>query len=216
VNWQDAMLSWLPWVPAFLLSISVHESAHAWMAMARGDNTAASRGRISLYPPRHVDLFGTILLPILSGYVSNMQVIYGFAKPTPVDPAKLKRPKADFSLVAAAGPISNLILALLSALLGRLLLPFAESMQGLLLVLKASVEINLILGMINLLPLPGFDGMKILYVLLPDTWCWRISRAERWGLFLLFFASYWGIFNWIWIAQKLSLNFVAQWVGFPQ
>jgi Zn-dependent protease len=213
MNWQQQILEWLPFVPAFLLAISVHESAHAWMALKRGDNTAAQRGRISLYPPRHIDFFGSIVLPILSK--AALGFFYGYAKPTPVDPAKLRRPKADFSLVALAGPLANLGLALLSAVAGRMLLPWVAQARPLLVLLEASVELNLCLGVLNLCPLPGFDGMKALYVLLPDSWCWRLNRAERWGMIFLLLASALGALGWIMVLVGASLSLLGRVVGFP-
>jgi len=214
MNWQAALQAALPFVPAFLLSISVHESAHALAALRLGDDTASRLGRISLYPPRHMELFGTVILPVISLW--GLGIIYGYAKPTPVDPGKLGSPKRDFSLVALAGPLSNFLLALLSALAGRALMnaPGAAS-QALQAFCAASLTLNVLLGLVNALPLPGFDGIKTLYVFLPDAWCWRISRAERLAVFYLALLSLVGATGWLWNLARILLGLVSALTGFP-
>lgn len=210
---QQVIISVLPYVPAFLLAISVHESAHAWMARRCGDDTAAAQGRISLYPPRHIDPFGTLLLPILSFWLMNF--IFGYAKPTPVDPGKLRRPKADFSLVALAGPVSNFLLAILSAMAGRALLAAGIDSAVLQSVCVASVILNVVLGLINLLPLPGFDGIKALYYFLPDEWCWRLNRADRSSVLVLALLSLLGGFAWLGIVVDALVRLSSRVLGFP-
>jgi Zn-dependent protease len=165
-----------------VLAVSVHESGHAWAALKRGDPTAAERGRLSWLPFSHFDLVGCLLLPLIL-VLAHAGFIMGYGRPTPVDPGRLKRPKADFSLVSLAGPAANLALALGLSLLGAL------GFQGLkldspeaALLLGAAIAINVTLACVNLLPLPGFDGLKALYAFLPDEWCWRLQRGE--GLFL--------------------------------
>jgi Zn-dependent protease len=213
LNLGQLMAVLLPYVPAFLLAISVHESAHAWVARRCGDSTAADQGRISLYPPRHVDPFGTILLPVLSLWLLGF--FFGYAKPTPVNPARLRRPKRDFSWVALAGPLSNFLLALLSALAGRLALSAGADSAALISVLSASVTLNLVLGLLNLMPVPGFDGIKALYVLLPDSWCWRLNRADRSSILILALLSVFGAFSWLVPAVRALSMLSGQWLGFP-
>ncbi len=180
-------------LPVLLLAVSVHESAHAWAAYKLGDDTAQKLGRISLYPPRHLDWVGSLLVPVLTAL--SGWFVFGWAKPTPVDPSKLRHPKRGFSLVAAAGPASNLLLAFGVACLARFAIR-AFGTQGLLIDLcVTTIQINLMLGLINLLPLPGFDGMKALYAFLPDEWCWRLSRAESFFVMFLILAYYVGFFS---------------------
>ena len=175
-----------------LLAVSAHEAGHAWAAQRRGDPTAAAQGRLSLLPFSHFDWIGCLLFPVLLVWAHSPYII-GFGRPTPVDPGRLKRPKADFSLVALAGPLANLALALALTLLGAL------GFQGLglhspegALLLGAAIAINITLACFNLLPLPGFDGLKALYAFLPDEWCWRLQRGERYFLMVLLLAAWLG------------------------
>ncbi len=183
-------------IPLLLLAVSAHEAAHAWAALRCGDDTAARLGRISLYPPRHIDLLGSLALPLITLALTHGTAAYGYAKPTPVDPARLRSPKRDYSLVAVAGPLSNLLLAL--ALAGAswssralgLEMPAVQSILG------WGIAINVMLGAFNLLPLPGFDGMKTLYFFLPDAWCWRLNRAQPFFFLTLMLIFWLGLFDW--------------------
>jgi Zn-dependent protease len=180
----------LLYLPLLLLAVSAHEAAHAWTARWRGDDTAARQGRLTLLPFAHVDLWGTILLPaLLLAMPSNFLIAY--AKPTPVDPGRLRRPKADFSLVALAGPVGNMAMALALTLLGTLIFTGlgVDSVEGHL-IISAGIFLNVMLACLNLLPLPGFDGMKALYVVLPDRWCWRLQQAEPYFLVILVLAAF--------------------------
>jgi Zn-dependent protease len=188
-----------------ILAVCAHEAGHAWAALKRGDPTAAERGRISLLPFTHFDWVGCVLLPVLLVW-SQAGLVFGYAKPTPVDPGRLKRPKADFSLVALAGPAANLVLALGLGALGALGfrgLGLVSPEAGLL--VGAAISINITLACVNLLPLPGFDGLKALYAFLPDEWCWRLQRGERYFLVILLVAAW---FN----ALDLAL-YPAFWLG---
>ena len=180
----------LLYLPLLLLAVSAHEAAHALAARWRGDDTAERMGRLTLMPFPHVDLWGTILLPGLLVLMQSSFLV-AYAKPTPVDPGRLRNPKADFSLVALAGPLGNLALALALALLGGAL--FAglgvESPEAHLIV-AAGIFLNVLLACLNLLPLPGFDGMKALYVFLPDRWCWRLQQAEPYFMVVLVLAAF--------------------------
>lgn len=175
-----------------LLAVSVHEAGHAWAALKRGDPTAAEKGRVSLLPFTHFDLVGCLVLPALLAWI-HAPFILGFGKPSPVDPGRLKRPKADFSLVAAAGPGANLSLALGLTLAGAAIFQGLkwQSPEGALL-FKAAIAINVTLAWLNILPLPGFDGLKALYAFLPDEWCWRLQRGERYFLMILLLAAWFG------------------------
>jgi len=175
-----------------ILAVSVHEAGHAWAALQRGDPTAADKGRLSWLPFSHFDLVGCLLLPALLVW-AHAGFIMGYGKPTPVDPGRLKRPKADFSLVSLAGPGANLAAALSLALIGAL------AFHGLkldnppaALLLGSAIAINVTLACVNLLPLPGFDGLKALYAFLPDEWCWRLQRGERFFLTVMLLAAWFG------------------------
>ena len=180
----------LLYLPLLLLAVSAHEAAHAWAARWRGDDTAARQGRLTLLPFAHVDLWGTVLLPAMLLYIQAPFLI-GYAKPTPVDPSRLRRPKADFSLVAVAGPAGNLALAVGLALLGALVFGGlgVDSPEGRMIV-AAGIFLNVMLAGLNLLPLPGFDGMKALYVVLPDRWCWRLQQADPYFMVVLVLAAF--------------------------
>ena len=184
------------YIPLLLLAVSFHEAAHAWVALKRGDPTARDQGRITLLPWAHVDLFGSLILP---GMLLLMQAnyLFGYAKPTPVNPGLLRSPKRDFSVVALAGPGGNLLLALAFAGVGALAFRwFGVDSPPARMLVGAGILINVLLGWLNLLPLPGFDGMKALYVFLPDEWCWQLQRGERLFFPILVLALVFGVVQW--------------------
>ncbi|HTB21135.1 MAG TPA: site-2 protease family protein [bacterium] len=176
---QETLVRILVYVPLLLLAISAHEAAHAWTAFKRGDPTAKDLGRATLMPFVHVDLLGSLILPALL-LATQAPFIFGYAKPTPVNPGLLKSPKRDFSLVALAGPCANLALALLFTGVGALAFrAFGFDSPEARLLVGAGIVINVLLFWINLLPLPGLDGLKVLYRFLPDEWCWRLQRGNQ-------------------------------------
>ncbi|MBT05577.1 MAG: site-2 protease family protein [Rhodospirillaceae bacterium] len=173
------------WVVPVLLAITMHEAAHGYVAWRLGDPTAMRAGRVTANPLKHIDPVGTLLLPGLLLLV-RAPFLFGFAKPVPVDFSKLRKPKRDMVLVAIAGPASNLLLAILSALLIGLesILPASA---GLWLVsnLENSIIINLLLAIFNLIPLPPLDGGRVAVGLLPRSLGWRLAKLEKFGLFIL-------------------------------
>lgn len=192
---QDTLVKLLVYVPLLLLAVSVHEAAHAWVAFRRGDPTAKDLGRVTLLPFAHLDIVGSLVLPVLL-LATNAPFIFGYAKPTPVNPALLRSPKRDFSAVALAGPVANLGLALVFAACGALAFRgFGINSPEARLLVGAGIIINVVLGWINLLPLPGFDGLKALYYFLPDEWCWRIQRGNQLFIPILLLALVFGLFN---------------------
>ncbi len=195
-------------LPVLLFSISFHEAAHGLVAWKLGDDTARRMGRVSLDPFRHLDLFGSVLLPLLMLF-SGFGVVFGYAKPTPVNVNRLRRPKRDFSLVAAAGPLSNLLLALAFTALAWLFAGVLQlSSAGLDLILAEAIFLNLLLALFNLMPLPTLDGLKALYAFLPDSWCWRLNRLEVWGLAVVVAALFLGVFNLL----DLPLGVATSWL----
>ena len=172
-----------------LFAITLHEAAHGYVARYFGDMTAYQQGRISLNPVRHIDLVGTILLPLLT--LSMGGILFGWAKPVPVNFAALHRPKQDMLWVALAGPISNLFMALLWAMLAKLALAlptnyFAEPLLGM---AQIGIKINVVLMMLNLLPLPPLDGGRMAVSLLPYRQASMLARVEPYGMFILIFLA---------------------------
>ncbi len=173
------------WVVPVLLAITLHEAAHGFVALRFGDDTALRAGRVTLNPFRHVDGFGTILLPALLLLVRS-PILFGYAKPVPVNFANLRTPKRDMIWVAVAGPGMNLLLALFSALGFHLVPLFPEGGQGWLSDnLENSIFINVVLAVFNMLPLPPLDGGRVAMGLLPYGLAAHFAKLERWGMPLL-------------------------------
>ena len=175
------------WALPVLLAITVHEAAHGWVAKKLGDPTAMMMGRLTFNPIKHIDPIGTVVVPVVMMLVSGF--IFGWAKPVPVTWENLKNPKRDMALVAIAGPFSNLLMAILWALIMKLGFVISTSMPSLALPLiymgGAGIAINAILMLLNLLPIPPLDGGRVLAGLLPGPWAWKLSRIEPYGLFIL-------------------------------
>lgn len=171
-------------IPA-ILAITLHEAAHGYIALVFGDPTARERGRLSLNPIRHVDLFGTIILPGLL-MLSKAPFLMGWAKPVPVDFNRLRNPRRDMVWVAAAGPGTNLALAMISALLFHGLAslpaewqPFTQAM------LTNSLLFNVMLAVFNMIPLPPLDGGRVAVGLLPLGPARALARLEKYGILAL-------------------------------
>jgi Zn-dependent protease len=169
-----------------IFAITLHEAAHGYVAYKLGDDTAWKAGRVTFNPIRHIDLFGTILMPLLLFAVSRGQFLFGYAKPVPVRFDRLNRPRRDMVLVAAAGPGINVLLAIVSALL-LYLVPhtptyFQEWLDG---NLEYSVIFNVILAVFNMIPLPPLDGGRVAVGLLPEVLAIPLARSERYGMFIL-------------------------------
>ncbi len=187
---ESALYTASVWVIPVLLAITLHEAAHGYVALKLGDDTALSAGRVTFNPLKHIDRFGTILLPALLLLVKS-PFLFGYAKPVPVNFARLNNPRRDMIWVAAAGPATNLILATVSALLLHLivLLP-AGGAAWIGENLRNSVLINVVLAVFNMLPLPPLDGGRVAVGLLPDMLAFRLARLERWGLFIIIGAMF--------------------------
>ena len=174
------------WVLPVVFAITVHEVAHGWVAKRCGDKTAWMLGRLTLNPIKHIDPIGTILVPGIL-LISFTGFIFGWAKPVPVISRNLKNPKRDMAYVAAAGPIANILMALGWALIARIGVLIETEFVSLPLIYMgvAGISINLVLALINLLPIPPLDGSRILASLLPNRWAWRYNQFERYGFILL-------------------------------
>ncbi len=172
-----------------LFAITLHEAAHGYVARHFGDMTADKAGRISLNPLHHIDPVGTILLPLLTLWMGG--ILFGWAKPVPVNFAALRHPKKDMLWVAIAGPASNLVMALGWALVYKMGLIFPENYFAgpLLGMSQIGIQINVILMVLNLLPLPPLDGGRVAVSLLPHRQAFQLSKVEPYGMFILIFLA---------------------------
>lgn len=167
-----------------IFAITLHEAAHAYAAKHFGDLTAYAQGRMSLNPIKHIDLFGTILIP-LSLALLKSPFIFGYAKPVPVDFSRLRNPKRHMAWVALAGPAANLIMALMWTVVFYSLYAAAVDEEYFFLVAKAGVFINLVLFAFNLFPLPPLDGGRIMTSILPLRYAIKFARIEPYGFFIV-------------------------------
>lgn len=178
-----------------LVAIILHEVAHGFVANKLGDPTAKMLGRLTLNPIAHIDLFGTILMPVLLFIFTNGQFVFGYAKPVPINPNNFKNPKRDMAISAAGGPVTNIVLAVLSALLIKYaVIPAsgfvsdevaARVIKPLVMMLTASVNINIILASFNLIPIPPLDGGRVLVGLLPHKQAVALGKVEPFGMIIV-------------------------------
>lgn len=186
------------WILPVVFAITAHEVAHGWVAKKYGDNTASMLGRLTLNPIKHIDLLGTIIIPGLL-LITGTGFIFGWAKPVPVDPRNFKNPRQDMAIVALAGPLSNLLMAVGWALIARLGVTIGAQTEAISLPLiysgVAGISINLVLALINLLPIPPLDGSRILSGILPNYWAWQYNRLERFGFIILLVLLYTRVLN---------------------
>jgi Zn-dependent protease len=177
------------WALPVLAAIVFHEVAHGWVACKLGDPTAARLGRLTLNPLAHIDIFGSILVPLML-IVANSPFVFGYAKPVPVNYANLRNPKRDMIGVAAAGPVMNLLLALGCTVLWKSLAPLrgAEGFSFLapiVLMAQSGILINIALAVFNAFPLPPLDGGRVLVGLLPGALSRKVARVEPFGFIIL-------------------------------
>jgi Zn-dependent protease len=200
------------WFLPVVFAITVHEVAHGWVAKKYGDNTAFMLGRLTLNPIKHIDVVGTIILPGLL-LLTGTGFIFGWAKPVPVDARNFKNPRHDMAIVALAGPLANLSMAIGWALLARLGVIIGTEFISLPLIYTgiAGISINLVLGLINLLPIPPLDGSRILTGMLPARLAWQYNQLERFGFIILLVLLYTQVLGAIlaypmYIAQKVFFS----------
>ena len=170
-----------------LFAITLHEAAHGYVARHFGDMTAHAQGRISLNPVRHIDVLGTIVVPLIILLLSGGRFLFGWAKPVPVNYSALRKPRQHMAWVAAAGPGANLAMALgwAALLKAAIALPVNFFTLPLAEMAKAGILVNLVFMFLNLLPILPLDGGRIVASLLPGRVAWQYSRLEPWGLPLL-------------------------------
>ena len=191
--------------PPILLALTFHEFAHAYVANRLGDDTAKRSGRLTMNPLAHLDPFGTIMIFL---------VHFGWAKPVPVNPFNLRNPKKNMLWISASGPLSNMVLALISGLLLRFfattgMMPDSHSILGVFIVMVVfSLQINLALAIFNILPIAPLDGSKILYGILPAGFAKQIYLLERYGPFILIGLIIFGQFTGVSILGRLIWPFV--------
>lgn len=210
------------WSLPVLFAITVHEVAHGWVAWRLGDPTARMLGRLTLNPLKHIDPIGTVLVPLtliaLSQFTSGGLFIFGWAKPVPITVENLRHPKRGMALVAIAGPTANLIMALLWALIMKVAQILTGGALGLSIPLAymagAGIAINVLLLVLNLLPIPPLDGSRVVAGFLPDPLAWKYSRIEQYGLIILLLLMMTGILGKImWPPVAIVQNMIYRLIG---
>ena len=172
-----------------MFAITLHEAAHGYVARLFGDPTATQLGRVTLNPIKHIDPVGTIAVPVgillMSKLVGGPFLLFGWAKPVPVDFGRLRRPKRDMLWVALAGPAANLLMAILWGITLRLLFESGDRASFWFQMAQVGIQINLTLMALNLLPILPLDGGRVLFSLLPNQLAWQYGRIEPFGLWIV-------------------------------
>ena len=185
MNLSDLIQTVLIYALPVLFSITIHEAAHGYVARALGDPTAANLGRVTLNPVKHIDPVGTLLMPLMLYFATSGAFLFGYAKPVPVNFAKLRNPKRDMVWVALAGPASNFVQAIFWKLVLLVLILAGVQEPFFLKMAQGGVLVNLVMWAFNLFPLPPLDGGRILVGLLPWKQAQLVSRIEPFGFFIV-------------------------------
>jgi Zn-dependent protease len=192
-----------------IFAITVHEAAHGYVARYFGDNTAWVMGRVTLNPMKHIDLVGTIVMPVLLYVATAGTFLFGYAKPVPVNFGNLRRPKQHMIWVALAGPGANFIQALLWGVLLYAVNAAGVTERFVLEMCRAGMLVNVVMFVFNLFPLPPLDGGRILVGLLPWRQAQLVSRVEPWGFFIVMALVLTGVVSTLWMRPLMSLTFSA-------
>ena len=199
-----------------LLAITLHEAAHGYTARQLGDDTAWQMGRVTLNPFPHIDLVGTVIMPLMLFFATSGQFLFGYAKPVPVDFSRLRHPKRDMVWVALAGPAVNLLQAFAWAVLIYLLSGMGSDERFFLEMAQAGVLVNLVMFAFNLFPLPPLDGGRIVVGLLPMRLAIGFSHIERYGFFIVMGLVLMGVINTLWMRPiMMATTEGIQWVLQP-
>jgi Zn-dependent protease len=192
-----------------IFAITLHEAAHGYAARLLGDNTAYVLGRVSVNPMRHIDPIGTLAIPLILYFVTSGAFMFGYAKPVPVAFGNLRNPRWGSLWVAAAGPASNFVQALIWGIFAVLLASFGVDEPFFSGMAKAGVGVNLVLGVLNLFPLPPLDGGRVLMALLPVRASIMLSRLEPYGFFIVMALVVTGTLTRFWLGPLVSAGYVA-------
>ena len=177
---NESVLTLLVYALPVIAAITLHEAAHAWAARLFGDNTAFDIGRMSINPARHIDPFGTLLLPAML-YMVNHTFLFGYAKPVPITISRLRKPRLHMALVALAGPAANFVSAFVWIVLAQNVAPDVVAQA----ICQAGIRVNLVLFALNLLPIPPLDGSRVLASCLPPRLARQYSRLEPYGIWIV-------------------------------
>ena len=188
------MLNSIPQIIILVFSVVLHEVAHGQVALWKGDTTARDAGRLTLNPISHIDIFGTIIFPLFL-LLTRSGILFGWAKPVPVNPWRFRDPKKDMALVSAAGPGSNFLLAVGAGILFRLSIGSLGPNNALTQALYFAILINLVLTFFNLMPIPPLDGSRIIMAFLPQELAEPYARIERFGFIIIFALFILGVFQ---------------------
>ncbi len=192
-----------------IAAITLHEAAHAWAASRFGDNTAFEDGRMSINPARHIDLFGTLLMPALLFIASQGAVLFGYAKPVPITISRLRKPRLHMALVALAGPVANFVSAFVWIILSSLIAPDVVAQA----ICVAGVHVNILMFVFNLLPIPPLDGARVLASCLSPRLARQYNRLEPYGIWIVLALSL--LYSRIIQVPRLLTLHLLQWLAAP-